>query len=70
MADSTPSLKPGDVVLIAGRHRATVKRVVGDSVDVVETTILGRRATWRIRIDALRLQADERAGAGARGEAL
>ena len=52
--DASP-LRPGDrVILGGGRHVGTVKRIVdAGTVEIAESTILGRRAVWSIRLDAL-----------------
>jgi hypothetical protein len=43
----------GDRVRWNDRYTGTVRAVVDDMAEVEETAILGRRAVWRLRLDAL-----------------
>jgi hypothetical protein len=48
-------LRPGDRVKLNGCGEGRVLRLIGDMADVVEFRILGRRAVWRLQIEALTL---------------
>jgi hypothetical protein len=48
-------LRPGDKVHLTDSSVGRVLRIVGDRwADVVEHRILGRKAIWRVAVDALR----------------
>lgn len=44
---------PGDWVRWNGRYVGEVRRLIGDEAEVVENEILGRRTTWRLRLEVL-----------------
>jgi hypothetical protein len=47
------SLHPGDRVRLSERSEGLVLRLIGEMAEIVEHEILGRRAVWRIQVDAL-----------------
>jgi hypothetical protein len=53
MCGDDRSLRAGDRVKLNGRNEGRVLRLIGDMAEVVEHRILGRRAVWRIQLDAL-----------------
>jgi hypothetical protein len=52
-AEPPPAFAPGDTVRWNGRYQGEVKRIVGTMAEVVESEILGRKATWRLDLSAL-----------------
>jgi hypothetical protein len=48
-------LRPGDKVRLTDSSIGRVLRLVGDRwADVVENSILGRKAIWRVAVEALK----------------
>jgi hypothetical protein len=55
VAQEPQPISPGDRVRWNGHRLGTVKRIMPDGTADVrdDGTIIGRRATWRIRVEAL-----------------